>query len=297
MKRILWIVFGIALITFIAFKAINTLKNKEEARTLVTGGAAIAVELGNPTISAITDRITHTGTIAAQSEVTLYSKVPGKLIQNLVRMSDVVSPGQVVALIDRDEVGFEFSRFEVKSSAAGSIARVLLNPGAVVNTNSPLFSVVDVDTVKAVVAVPEDRIRLVTIGHPATVTTQAYPDQLFAGRVANISPVANPVSRTVDVEVRVFNPRRLLKPGMFAQAELVLSRRPALLVPLSAVTEREGKRTVFVTVDSTVSARSITTGSLVADSIEITSGLVPSDRIVVSGTQRLNDGDRIAPVK
>jgi RND family efflux transporter MFP subunit len=150
--------------------------------------------------------------------------------------------------------------------------------------------------VKAVVAVPEAQIRFVPVGHRATVTAAAYPDVRFSGNVTNISPVANPASRTIDVEISVVNPRHLLKPGMFIQAELVLQKRPAMMIPLAALTEREGKKVVFIAVDSLVHLQPVITGSATKDSVEITAGLLKTNRVVVTGTQLLNDKDRVIVV-
>jgi RND family efflux transporter MFP subunit len=156
-----------------------------------------------------------------------------------------------------------------------------------------LYHVIDIDVVKAVAAVPEAQIRFVPVGHAAMVTAQAYPEQRFAGRVTNHSAVANPVSRTIDVEVSVANPKHLLKPGMFVQAEFILQKRSALLVPLAAVTEREGRQVVFTVSDSTAVMKQVTTGSATRDSVEITQGLQTTDQVIVTGTQLLNDRDRI----
>jgi len=293
MKKAIWSIIGLAIVGFIGFRIVVAIQAKQALNNQRTEVKILPVDVCTPTMSAIVDRIVQTGNISAQSEVTLYSKVAGKLVKNLVEMNDAVKPGQVVAMVDRDEVGYEYNQFEVKSNAKGTVAKVFLNPGAVINPNSPLYLVVDVDVVKAVVAVPEAQIRFVPIGHPAKVTAAAYPDQQFAGKVTNLSPVANPVSRTIDVEISVANPRHLLKPGMFIQAELVLQKRTAMMVPLAAVTEREGKKVVFTAVDSLALLKVVTTGSATRDSIEITGGLQRTDRVVVTGTQLLNDKDKI----
>jgi membrane fusion protein (multidrug efflux system) len=293
MKKIIWTIIGLSIVGFIGFRIVVSIQAKQALNNQGAEVKVLPVEVCTPTMSAIIDRIVQTGNISAQSEVTLYSKVAGKLVKNLVEMNDPVKPGQVVAMVDRDEVGYEYNQFEVKSNAKGTVAKVFLNPGAVINPNSPLYLVVDVDVVKAVVAVPEGQIRFVPIGHPATVTAAAYPDQQFAGRVTNLSPVANPVSRTIDVEISVANQRHLLKPGMFIQAELVLQKRAAMMVPLAALTEREGRKVVFTAVDSLAVLKVVSTGSATRDSIEVTSGLQKTDRVVVTGTQLLNDKDRI----
>ena len=293
MKKTLWIIVGLAVVGFVGYRTYIAMQAKQAIEQQGSVAKAIPVEVTKPTMGSIVDRILQTGTISSQSEVTLYSKVAGKLVKNLVEMNDNINPSQVVALIDRDEVGYTYNQYELKSNAKGTIAKVFQNPGAMINPNTPLYLVIDVDVVKAVVAVPEAQIRFVAVGHSAVVAAQAYPDQQFAGKVTNHSAVANPASRTIDVEVSVTNPKHLLKPGMFIQAEFVLQTRTAMFVPLAAVTEREGKKVVFTALDSIVVMKTVTTGNATGDLVEITGGLQTSDRVVVTGTQLLNDKDRI----
>jgi multidrug efflux pump subunit AcrA (membrane-fusion protein) len=293
MKKTLWIIVGLAVVGFVGYRAYMAMQAKQAINDQGSDAKAVPVEVTRPTMSSIVDRILQTGTVSSQSEVTLYSKVAGKLVKNLVEMNDNINPSQVVALIDRDEVGYTYNQYELKSNAKGTIAKVFQNPGAVINPNTPLYLVIDIDVVKAVVAVPEAQIRFVPVGHSAVVTAQAYPDQQFAGKVTNHSAVANPASRTIDVEVSVMNPKHLFKPGMFVQAEFILRKRTAMLVPLAAVTEREGKKVVFTVLDTIAMMKTVTTGSATRDSVEIMGGLQTSDRVVVTGTQLLNDKDRI----
>jgi membrane fusion protein (multidrug efflux system) len=88
----------------------------------------------------------------------------------------------------------------------------------------------------------------------------------------------------------------MLKPGMFVQAELVLQKRTAMVVPLASVTEREGRKVVFVALDSVAEMRSVTTGIAVGDAVEITDGLRLADLVVKTGTHLLNNRDRIRVV-
>lgn len=293
MKKIVFAIVGVAILGFIGYRVIVSVQEKRAVNAQTGTAKVTPVDVVSPVMSTIVDRLMQSGTISAQSEVTLYSKVAGKLEKNLVEMNDDVKPGQLVALVDRDEVGYSYNQYEVKSNAEGTIAKVFQNPGAVVNPNTPLYLLVNVDIVKAIIAVPESQIRHIRSRHPATVTAQAYPDRKFSGAVSNVSPVANPVSRTIDVEISVANGQHLLKPGMYIQAELVLQQRTAMIIPLAAVTEREGRQVVFIARDTLAVAQVIFTGSAMRDSVEIVQGLRLSDKVIVTGTHLLNDKDKI----
>jgi hypothetical protein len=100
----------------------------------------------------------------------------------------------------------------------------MVNPGAMVGPAVPILTLVDIDTVKAMAAVDEKKIRFIRLGQPATVSLEAYPGERFAAKVTNISPLANPVGRTIEVELAIPNPGHRIKPGMYAEAEWIESR-------------------------------------------------------------------------
>ena len=291
MKKILWSAAALALLALLGYRTFLAIRQKQDVAP--SQDVRITVTTGQPANSVITERIIQSGTLLARADVTLYPKVAGTLARNLVEMDDAVGPGQVVALIDRDELGYEFKQAPVRSTLHGTVAKVFLQPGAVVGPNTPLAQIVDMEKVKAVIAIPEESIRFVRKGTAVDITAEAYPAEHFAGNVSAISPVASPLSRTVDVEVLMDNRAHRLKPGMYIHGEIVLSRRAALLVPLASVTEREGRRVAFSLADSIVSMVPVTTGAVVGDSIEVVAGLTPSMTVVVAGAHRLSNGARV----
>jgi len=293
MKKIVIIVLLVALAAFIGYRAyVNTAAKKRAAEQPVTE-KIVPVETALPSTMELVEKIHASANIQAESEVTLYSKVMGKVVRNLVRMGSVVQPGQTVAVVGRDEVGFDFKDFEVKSDVKGVVSRLLLNPGSAVNPAVPLMTLVAIDRVKAVAAVDERKIRFIKMGQAAQVTLEAYPGEVFQARVTNISPVANPLNRTIEVELTLPNPGYRLKPGMYAEAEWVESKRSAMVVPLAAVVERSGQKYVFLADGGQARMIPVTTGAVAGDAIEILSGLAPDQRVVTTGAGQLNDKDKI----
>ena len=293
MKKIVIIVLLVALAAFIGYRAyVNTAAKKRAAEQPVTE-KIVPVETALPSTMELVEKIHASANIQAESEVTLYSKVMGKVVRNLVRMGSVVQPGQTVAVVGRDEVGFDFKDFEVKSDVKGVVSRLLLNPGSAVNPAVPMMTLVAIDRVKAVAAVDERKIRFIKMGQAAQVTLEAYPGEVFSARVTNISPVANALNRTIEVELSLPNPGYRLKPGMYAEAEWTESRRSALVVPLAAVVERSGQKYVFLADGGRARMIPVTTGAVAGDAIEILSGLAPDQRVVTTGAGQLNDKDKI----
>ena len=295
--RIIIVLILIALAAFVGYRANQNIQAKKREAAKPAPVTIVPVETVAPAHQDIEDKIHSSGNLQADVEMSIFSKVPGKIANNLVKMGSVVSPGQVVSVVNRDEVGYDYKPYEVKSDAKGVVARILLNPGASVNPSSPILNLVDLDTVKVVAAVDEKKIRFIGLGKPAGVTLEAYPGEMFNARVTNMSPVANAVARTIDVELSIPNPAHRLKPGMYAEVEWIESRRTSLVVPLISVVDRGGQKYVFLASDGRAQMAPITIGAVVGDVIEVLSGLKGDERIITTGAGQLNDKDKITIVE
>lgn len=131
-------------------------------------------------------------------------------------------------------------------------------------------------------------------GMPARIRTVAFPDRQFEGRVVRIAPSLDPVTRTLRVEISVRNDERLLKPGMFVEATIVLERHEGVpVVPRAAVVERSGRKVVFVLKGQRVVQRPVRLGLGGDEVVEIREGVAPGEKIVVAGVETLSDGSLV----
>jgi RND family efflux transporter MFP subunit len=121
----------------------------------------------------------------------------------------------------------------------------------------------------------------------------------LSGGIASISPTVDPASRTFTVEVRLANREGRLKPGMYADVEFALERRPAaLLAPATALVERNGRTGMFIVEPGSnpvARFREIAAGIRTQEAVEIVRGVDGGERIVVEGNAFLEDGQRVAP--
>jgi multidrug efflux pump subunit AcrA (membrane-fusion protein) len=296
-KKIIAILVTVAVVGFIGYRASVNYKAKKAAENKPVPEKIVPVQTTMAQTRPFVDTVKASGSIQADSEVTLYSKVPGKIVTNNVRMGSAVTPGMTVAVVNRDEVGYQFNAYEVKSDVKGVVSRVLQNPGALVGPSTPLMTLVDIDVVKAVAAVDELKIRFVRLGQAAKVRLQAYPGEVFGARVTNISPVSNPATRTIEVEVSIPNASHRVKPGMYAEAEFEQGRHDGLVLPIVSVVERAGRKYVFVAANGKAVMKEVTTGAVAGDLIEITSGIDGTETIVTAGADKLETNDRINVVK
>ena len=296
-KRIIAVAVALAVVGVIGYRASVNLKAKRAAQNQPVAEKIVPVQTTAALSREFTDRIKASGNIQAESEVVLFSKVPGKIVRNNVKMGSVVTPGMIVAVVSRDEIGYQYNAFEVKSDVKGVVVRVLQNPGALVSPATPLISMVDIDTVKAVAAVDELKIRFVRLGQAVKVHLQAYPNEAFNAVVSNISPVANPLTRTIEVEVSIPNANHRIKPGMYAEAEFEEGRHRGLVLPIVAVVDRAGRKYVFAVADGKAQMKEVTTGAVAGDMIEIISGIDGSETIVSTGADKLENNDKVTVVK
>ena len=128
----------------------------------------------------------------------------------------------------------------------------------------------------------------------ARVRHSAWGDTSFDGTVLRLAPSLDPMTRTLRAEVAVENPRGELRPGMFVEVTIIAERRSGVpVVPREAVTERGGRKVVFVLEGQKVSRRDVALGLGDDDVVEIRQGLEPGERVVVRGIETLQDDQRV----
>jgi RND family efflux transporter MFP subunit len=193
------------------------------------------------------------------------------------------------------ELRFNLNNTIIASPVDGFIGKRNVDPGAMVNNNTAIFSVVDISRLKMVVNVVEKDLRMVGAGDVGIVEVDAYPGEKFNGRIARVAPVLDPSTRTATIEIEIPNPGYRLKPGMYARITLTVEERKNVLVaPKNAVIDFENKRGVWVPSDETrAKFVPVELGIEGTDTIEIVSGLKEGDRFVTSGASAVRNNDQL----
>jgi Cu(I)/Ag(I) efflux system membrane fusion protein len=151
-------------------------------------------------------------------------------------------------------------------------------PGAV------LFRIADHETVWAIADIAERDLGMIAIGQKATVRPRAYPDRTFTGEIALIYPHMNAPTRTARVRIELPNPDGLLRPDMYADIEIATgSEAPVLTVSTSAVIDSGQRQLVLLDKgDGRFEPRPVKLGRRGDGRVEITEGLGPDDKVVVT---------------
>lgn len=147
-----------------------------------------------------------------------------------------------------------------------------------------LFQIADVFGVWVLVDVFERDIAAVRAGQAAAVRIDAYPDRVFEGKVGYLYPTLNAQTRTVPVRIELPNATGLLRPGMYANAELKLGAgKAALTVPIAAVIDSGSKQRVIVQQgEGRFEPREVKLGRRDDDYVEVKENVQEGERVVVS---------------
>lgn len=183
------------------------------------------------------------------------------------------------------------SYVNVYSPINGYISDRSADLGEYVSTTTKVATVVKINPLRVRIDIPEQAIPAVNVGQSVSVTTSAWPDQNFSGRIARISPNVTPTSRTLTVEAEIQNNDGVLKPGQFATVRILQSRAaPATLVPARAVRTESGVSRVFVIKDGHAQERLVQLGQTEGDLVEIKGGVAANENVATSNIEQLSDG-------
>jgi cobalt-zinc-cadmium efflux system membrane fusion protein len=180
-------------------------------------------------------------------------------------------------------------RVTVKAPISGKVLDLSVVKGEYRNDlSAPIVTIADLSSVWVTSDVPETSIRLVKVGEPVKISLDAYPNELFGGRVTLISDTVDPQSRTIKVRAELSNTDGKLKPEMFGNIQLAEQTETRPIVPTAAVVSSEGQSAVWKEAErGRFLKTAVTTGVQSNGRVAILSGLEASDRVVVDGVMLL----------
>lgn len=179
----------------------------------------------------------------------------------------------------------------IPSPIDGFVSERTADLGEYVSPQQKVATLVRTNPLRIRIDIPEQAISEVHVGQSVSITTSAWPDKNFAGRVARIAPNVSATSRTLTVEAEIENGSGALKPGQFATVRILQERAaPAVLVPARAVVNDAGVSRVFVVKNGHAEQRLVQTGQTEGDLIEVKSGVAADEQVATSNLEQLSDG-------
>lgn len=183
----------------------------------------------------------------------------------------------------------------------GIITYRKVDPGALItqgsqSTNLELYQMGKIDTLRIYVSVPQRVARYLQVGMKADVMVSEYPDQIFAGKVTNVSGGLDPNTRTRQTEIHIPNKDHALLPGMYGQVKLTgLREAPWIRVPGTTLVTRATGQYVVVVKEGKAHYQPITIGRDFGDQVEIKMGLKGHEQVIVSPSDDLLEGEAVQP--
>lgn len=165
--------------------------------------------------------------------------------------------------------------------------------GSVVSPGTAITTLDDASLIKLDFTVPETYLFALRAGLPVTAATAGLRGRTFEGKITNLDSRVDPVTRSMFVRAEIPNPDGAIRPGMFMTVALEGEIAPALVVPEAAIVPEQGRAYVFVVEGNVAQRREVTLGRRKPGEVEVLSGVKEGERVVVDGTQNLQDGAQV----
>lgn len=182
---------------------------------------------------------------------------------------------------------------------AGVVAAVLAESGQVVAAGQPVFNLAPDGEREVAIALPETEVAKLAVGMPAEVTLWAQGDKAppLAGKIREISPAADPLTRTYAARIALSAAPARLPLGLSATVRFPgLTAGQAVQIPLSAIVHKEQAPAVWIIgADNTVQLRPVTLGAFSDKWASVSGGLSGGEKIVTAGANRLTMGEKVRP--
>jgi multidrug efflux system membrane fusion protein len=195
--------------------------------------------------------------------------------------------------------GNQRSYTSLVSPFAGVVTRVAVEPGVVVAPGQVVAQVAQLGEMEVMIHVPENELGKLNLGDTLAVHLWSAADAVYRGRLRELSPIADPATRTYVARVTLLNPDSSVRLGMTATVDISSTAAPGLSVPQTALYRVSGQTQVWI-VDrarGTVALRTVRLGALAGDHATIAAGLTAGEWVVTAGVHKLASGQTVKLLK
>jgi membrane fusion protein, heavy metal efflux system len=215
------------------------------------------------------------------------AKAALEVAQSRIRLADAAYQARLQQL---GTIANEQGLVTVVAPIAGTIADREITLGESVNSaDKPLMTILNDSSVFATANIYEKDLNQVKPGQELTVKIASFPSRTFRGKISFIGSTVEGESRAVPVKALLDNSEGILKPGMFAELEILTAKTAAnvLAIPVSAVVEANGKQLIYVKNGDAFQAVEVELGQTSGDLVEVKRGLFEGDAIVTQRAPQL----------
>lgn len=190
------------------------------------------------------------------------------------------------------------ARATITSPITGVVSARFVSGGEAVNPGAALFTVVDATELELAGRVGVQDAARIRAGMPVIFSLDAFPNQVFEGRVARVDPTADPGTRQVGVYVRLANPGNRIVGGQYARGRIETGAvQSAIVIPEAAITARSGDgAAVYVLAGNRVARRVVTLGARdeATGMITVTTGIAAGERVLLNPPADIGEGTPVS---
>ncbi len=296
-KRIILISIALLLITaaaafFIVQKNIigrkSEVKGEKEERIY-------PVRIEKSRLGTISDFIRINGSVVAERSVDVNPDTGGKIKLIYPEIGDYVEKGEIIAEVDPSKPGLSYTSSPVRAPIAGTVTFLPVETGSNVTVSSVIATIGDLSMLRVETEIPEPEIAKIKMGSESLLSFVSYPGKNYPSKVVEISPVVNPLTRTMKIKLAFTAENDEIRAGMFCSVKLFTeTKSDAVIIPSSSVVVRDGADTVFILEDNDIVRKvRVETGIIAEGNTEIENGLSQGDIVVTAGQNLLEDGVRV----
>lgn len=190
----------------------------------------------------------------------------------------------------RDQFGWT----ELKADFDGVVTQRLAEVGQVLSAGQGVVTVARPEVREAVVDIPEELVGEMPRDGIFSVALQSAPELSATGKVREIAPFADPITRTRRIRMTLIDPPSSFRLGATITVSLMRKITPCVSLPATALFDGDGKSFVWIVAGGTkVERRAVTVAERMADRVSLSSGIAAGERVVVAGVDDLRDGQPV----
>ena len=215
------------------------------------------------------------------------SRIPGRALEVYIKNDHPIEKGQAAILVESRQPGNPPPTVALPSPISGLVSETHIAPGEPIDPEKTLAEVLDLSEVYAIARVPQHLAGKLKRGQTARIIVSAVPGRTFDAELEHLGAVANAASDTVEAAFHVNNPDLALRPGMRAEFSIVVGTKEGVFsIPRAALQGDASNRFVYVKdfeIPNAFVKTPVVVGSMNDRSVEIASGLLPADEVVIRG--------------
>lgn len=184
----------------------------------------------------------------------------------------------------------------IRAPFAGVLGFREVSKGAYISSGDEITSLDDLSIIKVDFHLPERLLTDIHVGQQVTAVNSAYRDEKFVGQITAIDSRIDSSTRSIKVRATINNKALKLYPGMLLNINVLLQVENILQLPESTIIPIEDKHYVFVVNDDKALRKTIQIGRRHPGMVEVISGLVENEQVVVEGALKLRDGSAVSVI-